>query len=169
MARICYSCKLQENNYAGIHWKPGAPYASDGPRCRYLISTPITHAFKDELLVGNKLLCSYCRTPNIFRIKSQYEDLPQYRSLAKKLAAAKDEDITDIRVVEDFDPWKFDGTTCVTVRFNVNGRIFIFDFQAAGEKGYAMFKYAHDSASARKDVLQFIRWWVNAATTRNWE
>jgi len=169
MARICYSCKLQENNFAGVNWRPGAPYSSDGPRCTDLVNVTITKAFKDDLLVGEKPLCRYCRSSTTFRIKGQYEDLPQYRSLAKRLAIAEDHDILNIQIVKEFDPWKVDGTTCVTVRFDVNGKIYIFDLQAAGEEGYAMFKYAHDSASARRDVLQFIRWWVNAAITRKWE
>jgi len=169
MPRICYSCKLQENNFAGKHWKPGAPVTSDGPRCRQLSLVPVRRGYREDTVVKNQLLCSYCRDPNIFRIASQYSDLPQYRSIAKRLETAKGFDIIDIEVVKDFDAWSVDGTTCATVSFKIGSKTFIFDFQAAGPKGYAMFEYAHDSDTARKNVLEFIHWWVKAISTRNWD
>lgn len=169
MTKICEACKLQENNYAGVHWQQGAPFNSDGPRCRDLKEVSVKSGYKDDVIVTKKLLCGYCRLPKVFRIINQYKYLPQYTTIAKHVARADPEDIADIRVVEDFDTWRTDGKLSVTVAFSIKNRKYILDFYEAGETGYAMFKYAHDSLTARQDAIKLIKWWANALLTRNWE
>jgi len=169
MAEKCFQCGLRENNYAGQYWKQGAPLFNTEPQCRNLVVTLITRGFNKEFVVDEQPVCETCRDSNIVRVFDQYISESAYKSLAESIYNSKDDEITDLKLDSDFDTWENDGKLCVTVSFRIGNRRCIFDYWNAGAPGYAMFRYADDSHSARKDALFFLRKWARAVMTEIWE